>query len=148
MNADDIFDVAIAIAREVVDEQSLGVRLRVLINKAHRDNTLPNQSAATFDDIVQVGYRASEQAASEFAAPYLARIAELEAELRARTAQRDDHVRGGKHDVDRIAKLESENKALRDAALFLLEVPIDWSNQLDEDRAAFDRFETLLRGAS
>jgi hypothetical protein len=109
MSADDIFDAAVAIAREVVDDRySTGAKLRRLMT---------NHGIRIRD------FDACDHAASEFAAPYLQRIAGLELQLRIMTnggnalAELADKWRDrAKESDERIAKLESENKALRDAA--------------------------------
>jgi hypothetical protein len=52
---------------------------------------------------------------SEFAAPYLACIAELETEARRNRIAIDALTESGKASAGIIAKLESDNKALHDA---------------------------------
>mgnify|MGYP003443388913 CR=1 FL=1 len=136
MSANDIFSAAVAIARDIIDDRySTGAKLRRL---------LTNRGIRIRD------FDACDDVASEFAAPYLQRIAELEAELRTRTAQRDDHIRGGKHDADRIAKLEAENKSLRDAAQKAFDV-YDNATSVDmpvDAHTAMSALGRTLRGAS
>jgi hypothetical protein len=78
MSADDAFNAAVAIAREVVDERKRAENLYNAIRRKLVIHATP-QFALLFPseqaDIVN--------AASEFAAPYLQRIAELEAKNRA-----------------------------------------------------------------
>lgn len=90
MSADDIFNAAVAIARDVIDNrQSHGARLR---------DALENCGIRVRD----IG--ACYDAASEFAAPYLARIAELEAENKALS---EDLVKLNQA-VDEVVELRDE----------------------------------------
>ena len=171
MNADDIFDAAVAIAREVVDERSLGA----LLNKAlERSQFL----LTPWRQRKPVEWSQLNQAASELVAPYLQRIAKLEADVRHLSESNASYVDGAirlttklmasearianletrvqdTDDVckrmaeelgtceierdcarqvayeaknatdkalDRLAKLEAENKSLRDAARAIIAV--------------------------
>lgn len=80
--ADAVFDAAAAIAREVVDERSLGSKLSEIQQRAMHER-VPTHRDAFFEDIINGQRRAMDQAASEFVAPYLRRIAKLEAENKA-----------------------------------------------------------------
>ena len=153
MSADDIFNAAVAIAREVVDERSIGVSLLTILNKTASHCV---QAQGYHGRLISFTPYQYEQVASEFAAPYLARIAELEStllrvreettslpmqleSLRAIRATLELEVselqdaygseertriklsRTVAEQEDRIAKLEAENKSLRDAAIAMFD---------------------------
>lgn len=99
MSADDVFDAAVAIARNIVANSPEGERLNRALEHAQFVMTPWRQRNP-------VEWAQLNQAASEFAAPYLARIAELEAEnkaLRSQITRRDnlvDQLLGGLARVD------------------------------------------------
>lgn len=164
MTADKLFDATVAIARDVVEERRTGEgqRLHLVLAKANVVGWF--HSWLGFADNERNGIN---RAASEFAAPYLARIAELEKETLFDILERlGDHCHimnpNGYADLDadgvrarifkfveyltehamgdlreNVAKLEAENKALRDAARAVLDArDVDvmvWNDDVDDD---------------
>lgn len=119
--ADAVFDAAAAIAREVVDERSLGSKLSEIQQRAMHER-VPTHRDAFFEDIINGQRRAMDQTASEFVAPYLQRIEDKTREHMAAQSALDNERQAHRQTIsrlgtatDRIAKLEAENKAVRDA---------------------------------
>lgn len=132
MSADDVFDAAVAIAHNIVAKSPEGERLNRALE--HAQFVLTPWRQRNPGEWSQLN-----QAASEFAAPYLRKIAELEKQLtnadprvpadyvrRLRAALTAEHpeviidaaarvVRERDDARTRIAILEAENKALHDA---------------------------------
>ena len=103
MKVDDVFNAAVAIAREVVDERTPGEKFPIDELYALRDGSERQGRAPDLADIRSL--------IDKVAAPYRARIAELEAiALKVPELMRE------------YAKLESENKSLREAARAMIAV--------------------------
>jgi hypothetical protein len=117
MSADDFFKAAVTIVREVVNKRSLELTKSQV---AFVDACDAKPRDITQVDLVAI-IRKLQARESEFAAPYLARIEELQSDVRHLCENNASYVEGAIRlttklmaSEERIAKLEVENKSLRE----------------------------------